>query len=53
MTLAGLRIGVRNLDTAASCIRDGKIAARRQLKALVAEPASAFGATLIFEQIEG
>jgi hypothetical protein len=53
MTLAGLRIGVRNLDTVENCARDGRIAAQRRLKALVAEPASAFGATLIFEQIEG
>lgn len=49
MTLAGLRIGVTAMETAAVCARKGGVALHRHLNALVASPAAAFGATLIFE----
>jgi len=53
MTLAGLRFGVERPETVEVCAKKSGIAVQRQLNALVTAPASAFGATLIFEQIEG
>ena len=53
MTLAGLRIGLTSLPAIESCARTNGIACHRHLGALVAGPAAACGATLIFEQIEG
>jgi catechol 2,3-dioxygenase-like lactoylglutathione lyase family enzyme len=53
VTLAGLRIGVTRGEALEACAKAGGIALQRQLNALVTAPTAAFGATLIFEQIEG
>jgi hypothetical protein len=52
MTLAGLRIGVTDMETAAACAGKGGVALHRHLNALVIGPAAAFGATLIFEPVK-
>jgi catechol 2,3-dioxygenase-like lactoylglutathione lyase family enzyme len=53
MTLAGLRIGVAELEPAEAGARANGIAAHRQLNALVIPPPAACGATLIFETVKG
>ena len=53
MTLAGLRIGVTGLETLEACAKKGGIALQSHLNAIVVGPASACGAALIFEKIEG
>lgn len=53
MTLAGVRIGVAGLAAAEACARTNGVAFHRHLNGLVISPAAAFGATLIFEPIEG
>jgi catechol 2,3-dioxygenase-like lactoylglutathione lyase family enzyme len=53
MTLAGLRLGVARPAALEGCAKRSSIALQRQLNARVIAPASAGGATLIFEQIEG
>ncbi|MDQ8728788.1 VOC family protein [Bradyrhizobium sp. LHD-71] len=52
MTLAGLRIGVAGQEALEACARDNGVALYRHLNALVTGPATALGATLIFEPIE-
>jgi catechol 2,3-dioxygenase-like lactoylglutathione lyase family enzyme len=53
MTLAGLRFGVALPVALETCAKKSGIALQKHLNALVADPASALGATLIFEKIEG
>lgn len=53
MTLAGLRIGVARPEAVETHAAKSGIGLQKHLKALVTAPASAFGATLIFEKIEG
>jgi catechol 2,3-dioxygenase-like lactoylglutathione lyase family enzyme len=53
MTLAGLRLGVARPEAVEACAKKSGIAVQWQLNALVAGPAAACGATLIFEKIEG
>lgn len=49
MTLAGLRIGVKSLDTVEAVARQYGVISHRQLNSLVVGPDTAFGATVIFE----
>ena len=53
MTLAGLRMGVKRPDALEAHGKRSGIVLQKHLNALVTGPASAFGATLIFEKIEG
>jgi catechol 2,3-dioxygenase-like lactoylglutathione lyase family enzyme len=53
MTLAGLRLGVARPEAVEACAKKSGIALHKHLNALATGPASAFGATLIFEKIEG
>lgn len=53
MTLAGLRIGVSELERATAAAHSNGIAAHQQLNALVIPPSAAFGATFIFETVKG
>ena len=53
MTLAGLRIGVARPDALEATAAKGGVGLHRHLGAIVAGPETAFGATLIFESIEG
>ena len=50
--IAGLRIGVQNLDEVESVLRDGEIPLHRHGAMLCVPPQAAFGATLIFEQAD-
>ena len=50
--IAGLRIGVANLDDVESALRDGEIPLHRQGAFLCVPPQAAFGVTLIFEQAD-
>lgn len=52
MKIAGLRIGVKRLDAVEARATEGSIAFLRHLQALVIEPATALGATLIFQQTD-
>jgi hypothetical protein len=53
MTLAGLRVGVAQLAAVEASARSNGVAFHRRLDALVVGPATAFGASLIFEPEQG
>ncbi len=50
--IAGLRIAVENLDIVETVLREGDIPLQRHGAVLAVPPQAAFGATLIFEQVD-